>query len=153
MVKMRNEIDELDMQILKLLRKDARLSLRKVASKLNVATGTVQSRLHRLEGEGIITSYHAHIDSRKLGYNISAIIGISIKKTEIGEFLTKLRKHKNVVGAYDVAGEFDSFIIVRFKTMDELDDFIKKEMISPPVERTTTFVVLETVKEGQTLFE
>ena len=152
MIKMRNEIDELDMQILKLLRKDARLSLRKVASKLNVATGTVQSRLQRLEKDGVIRSYHAHIDATKLGYNISALIGIGIKKTEIDNFLEKLKKHKNVIGAYDVAGEFDSFLIVRFKTMDELDDFIRNALPSPPVERTTTFVVLGTVKEGQTLF-
>ena len=153
MTRMKQEPDELDMQIIKLLRKNARLSLRKMAEKLNVATGTVQSRVMRLEKDGIIRRYCAQIDSLKLGYNVSALIGARVKKTDMAGFMKKITAHRNVIGAYDVAGEFDAFVVVRFKSINELDEFIKAELGPPTVESTNSFIVLGTYKEGQTLFD
>ena len=77
-----SEVDELDLKIIKTLQEDARASYRKVAEKLDIATGTVQNRVHRLEDIGIIQGYHCHLNYAKLGFNITALIGISIKKED-----------------------------------------------------------------------
>lgn len=146
-------VDELDLQILKILRKDARLSYREIAKRLNIAAGTVQHRISRMEKDGTITDYHAHVDYSKLGYGISALIGMMVKRPDLLNVEAELAKQKNVVGLYDVTGEFDIILGTRFRSLSELDHFIKNSLSSPSIEKTTTFLVLRTVKEKNTLLE
>ncbi len=140
-------VDELDLEILKLLRKDARLSYRKIAKKLNVATGTIQNRIQKMEESGVITDYHVGVDLNKLGYNIAAIIGICIDRKAASEIEQKLIKHKNVFAVYSVTGEYDLFIATRFKTMTELNDFIRNELSNDSILKTNTFIILNISKE------
>jgi DNA-binding Lrp family transcriptional regulator len=146
-------VDELDIQILKILKKDARLSYREISKRLNVAAGTVQHRISRMEKDGTIGDYHAHLDYSKIGYNISALIGMMIRRPDMVSVEAELAKCKNVVGLYDVTGEFDIIIAARFKSLSDLDYFIKNSLSSPSIEKTTTFLVLKTIKEKNTLLE
>ncbi len=143
-------IDELDLQILKELKKDARLSYRKIAEKLKVATGTIQARITRLENVGIIQAYHATIDYTKLGYSVTAMIAATVKRKNIDNFLLKLSKHPNVFGVFSVTGEYDMFISVKFKDMEELNKFIISELSEEFIDKTVTFLVLRTHKEAHT---
>jgi len=140
-------VDELDLQILRILRKDARLSYRKIAEELKVATGTIQNRIQKMEKEKVITDYHVGVDYTKLGYNISAIIGVCIDRKDSEKIEKKLIKHLNVFAVYSVTGEYDLFIGTRFKTMNELNDFIKKELSSHSILKTNTFIILDVSKE------
>lgn len=143
-------VDDLDLKILKELKKDARQSYRKIASKLSVATGTIQNRIQKLENEGVIRNYHVCINYSKLGYNIAAIIAICIKRADLSKILSKLTAHPNVFGAFSVAGEYDFFISTRFKSMDKLNEFIVKELSDEVIEKSVTFLVLKTHKETHT---
>ncbi|MEM0372470.1 MAG: Lrp/AsnC family transcriptional regulator [archaeon] len=146
-------IDELDELILKELRKDCRMSYRKIAEKLKVATGTVQNRIQKMEREKVINGYHADLDYSKLGYNISAIVAMCLSRDELKEIEEKLGKNPNVFGIFEVTGEFDIFISVRFKKMEELNKFIREELKHPGITKTVTFVVLNTKKEAHTFIE
>lgn len=143
-------IDELDLQILKELKKDARLSYRKIADKLKVATGTIQARITRLENVGIIRDYHASIDYDKLGYHITAMIACTVKRKNMDDFLTELRKHPNVFGVFSVTGEYDMFVSVKFKDMEELNKFVIGELAEEYIDKSVTFLVLRTHKEAHT---
>ena len=140
-------VDELDIEILKLLRKDARLSYRKIASKLKVATGTIQNRVQKMEEAGVITDYHVGVDLNKLGYTIAAIIGVCIDKKAGEEIEKKLIRHRNVFAVYSVTGEYDLFIATRFKTMKELNAFIRNELSNEFILKTNTFIILNISKE------
>ena len=143
-------IDELDFKILKLLRNDARLSYRKIAEQLKVATGTVQHRVQKLEEEGVITDYHAGIDLSKLGYAIGAIIGLSINRGETDKLEKKLKENNNVYAVYSVTGDYDLFIGVRMKSMNELNNFVRNELSDPAISKTNTFIILDVSKETYT---
>jgi len=52
-----------------------------------------------------------------------------------------------VFAVYDTTGEWDSFMVARFKSVRDLDSFVKRVLALPDVERTNTSVVLNTVKE------
>ena len=140
-------VDELDLKILKVLRKDARLSYRKIAEELKVATGTIQNRIQKMEQEGIITDYHAGVNLNKLGYNIAAIIGVCIDRKEATKIEKKLINHTNVFAVYSVTGEYDLFVATRFKTMNELNNFIRKELSNNSILKTNTFIILNISKE------
>lgn len=145
-----NSIDNLDMQILKELKKDARLSYRKIAEKLHVATGTIQSRIQRLEGAGIIHDYHASIDYEKLGYGITALIAACVKRKDLDKVLEKIISHQSVFGVFSVTGEFDIMISAKFRDIDELNKFVIKELADPSIEKTVTYLVLKKHKEAHT---
>ncbi len=139
--------DETDMKIIKELRENGRASYREIADKIEVSPGTVQNRIEKLEEEGIIKSYHAVVNWEELGFEITSIIGLQVDSSALDRIEKKLQDNPNVFAVYTVTGEFDLFIAVKYKSMQELDNFVKKDLAQPEIEKTTTFIVLETNKE------
>ncbi|MEK6866211.1 MAG: Lrp/AsnC family transcriptional regulator [Thermoproteota archaeon] len=141
------ELDKTDERILKNLLVDARLSARQLALKLGISTVTVLSRIKKLEREKIIKGYTALIDHEKLGYNLTAIIEIIAKKDKIIDMEVEISKIENVCGVYDITGNTDTLIIAKFKSRNELSEFVKGLATIPNIENTITHVVLNTTKE------
>ncbi len=141
------DLDKTDERILKNLMVDARLSARQLALKLGISTVTVLSRIKKLEKEKIIKGYTALIDHEKLGYNLTAIIEIIAKKDKIVDMEIEISKIENVCGVYDITGNTDTLIIAKFKSRNELSDFVKGLASIPNIENTITHVVLNTTKE------
>ena len=141
------KIDELDISILRQLNGDARRSYREIARALGVSISTVSNRLKRLEAEGVVTGYVPVIDPKRIGYDVIAVVGVTISRGKLLEVQRRIGRDERVFGVYDVTGEWDSVIMVRFKSTRELDAFIKKLVAMENVERTYTQVVLNIVKE------
>jgi len=141
------KIDELDISILRQLNGDARRSYREIARALGVSISTVSNRLKRLEADGVVTGYVPVIDPKRIGYDVIAVVGVTISRGKLLEVQRRIGRDERVFGVYDVTGEWDSVIMVRFKSTRELDAFIKKLVAMENVERTYTQVVLNIVKE------
>ena len=141
------ELDKTDERILKNLMVDARLSARQLALKLGISTVTVLSRIKKLEREKIIKGYTALIDHEKLGYNLTAIIEIIAKKDKIIDMEVEISKIENVCGVYDITGNTDTLVIAKFKSRNELSEFVKGLASIQNIENTITHVVLNTAKE------
>ncbi|NOS61482.1 MAG: Lrp/AsnC family transcriptional regulator [Nitrosarchaeum sp.] len=141
------DLDKTDERILKNLMVDARLSARQLALKLGISTVTVLSRIKKLEREKIIKGYTALIDHEKLGYNLTAIIEIIAKKDKIIDMEMEISKIENVCGVYDITGNTDTLVIAKFKSRNELSEFVKGLASIPNIDNTITHVVLNTTKE------
>ncbi len=141
------KLDELDLKILRLLNEDARQSYRELARALGVSISTVSNRVKALEAEGVVAGYVPVIDPAKIGYDVIAVVGVTISRGKLLEVQRKIGRDERVFGVYDVTGEWDSVIQARFRNTRELDVFIKKLVAMENVERTYTQVVLNTVKE------
>lgn len=139
--------DDLDLEILRLLNRDARQSYRDLARQLKISTSTVSTRIHRLEKKGIITGYAPIIDQHKTGFDLPVVVGLQISKGKLLEVQQKVAEDPRVYGVYDVTGDWDSIVMARFRNTRELDAFIKRVLALPYVERTYTQLVLNTVKE------
>jgi DNA-binding Lrp family transcriptional regulator len=141
-------IKKVDDEILGLLSEDSRLSHRELGRKLNRSPLTIKNHIDELESKKIIKNYSLDIDYEKLGFDIIAIIELTISKGKMLEVERTIAKNPNVFGVYDITGTYDAFILARFKTRAELSDMIKKEIhTSPFVERTNTHIVLNIIKE------
>jgi DNA-binding Lrp family transcriptional regulator len=139
--------DQTDRRILSELLADSRQSFRQIARKIGISPGTVLKRIKRLETERIIRYYTVILDHEKLGYDLAAIIELTISKGRLIDVEKEIAKYKNVLGVYDVTGTTDAMILAKFKTRRELNNFIKKILAMELVERTNTRVILNTIKE------
>lgn len=140
-------MDQLDIKMLRLLNENGRTSFREIAKKLKVSLSTVSNRIHKMEERGTIRGYAPIIDTESMGYDLQAVIGIRISKGKLLEVQKKIAKDKKVYGVYDVTGDWDSIVMVRFRSRAELNGFIKKVLSMDFVERTYTQLVLNVVKE------
>jgi DNA-binding Lrp family transcriptional regulator len=140
-------IDEIDLKILKNLLVDARQSARKLSLKLGISTVTVLSRIQKLEKLKIIKGYTAILDDEKLGYDLTALIEISVKKGQMALVEKEVSTLDNVCAVYDITGQTDTIVVAKFKNREELSEFVKELSSKPNVENTNTHIVLNTVKE------
>nr|WP_321212174.1 Lrp/AsnC family transcriptional regulator [Methanothermobacter sp. DP] len=144
------KIDDIDRKIIDLLNEDGRMSYRNISRILDVSVGTVHNRVEKLVRKGVIKKFVPVIDHSKLGYKLTAIIGVKVKGGVLRNWETRTAYHKNVLAVYDVTGEFDAILIGKFKDTGELDSFIKGLLSEGDVQRTYTQTVLNIVKEDMT---
>tara|TARA_B100000953_G_scaffold100232_1_gene82328 strand:+ start:578 stop:1024 length:447 start_codon:yes stop_codon:yes gene_type:complete len=140
-------ISDKDSELLAQLSKNGKASQRELAKETGVALGTVNTHIKQLENKKIIRGYLADIDPEKVGFNLTAIINLRIKKGTLMDVQASIANHSRVFGVYDVTGEWDSLILARFKNREEMDNFIKTTLSQEYIERTSTSLVLNTVKE------
>ena len=140
-------LNEIDSELLVQLSKNGKASQRALAKETGAALGTVNAHVKQLENRKIIKGYFANIDPEKVGFKLTAIINLRIKKGTLIDVQASIAKHSRVFGVYDVTGEWDSLILARFKNREEMDKFIKTTLSQKHIERTSTSLVLNTVKE------
>lgn len=143
------KIDKRDLDIIRLLLENSRLSAREIARRLGISTGTVQARLARLEAKGVIKNYTITLDMEKLGYQFPVIMDIRVSEGKIRDVERALSKLSNVYAVYDVTGEYDISVIAWFRERSQLDSFIKTVNEMEYVERTNTKLILNIITEGK----
>ncbi|MDP6639546.1 MAG: Lrp/AsnC family transcriptional regulator [Candidatus Poseidoniaceae archaeon] len=142
------ELDEVDRRILAELLADGRASQRKLASLIGVAQGTVTNRLTRMTDLGIIRGYHVDLDPQLVGWSMTVLIGLRIDKRSILSVQSEVAADNRVCSVYDVTGEFDSMVVARVRDPDDLNDLTKNVLSIEGISRSSTHVVLNTVKES-----
>ena len=144
------KLDELDLNILKMLQYDAKYPIERMAIKLGVSKSTIAYRIKNLEKLGVIKGYHAYLDYQRLNLDYITITFVHGRygkdyHVELGEKIAKL---PGVWGVYFVLGEIDFIVMGRFRNRDEfLNNYLEKLMAMPEVERTSTQVVVKVIKE------
>jgi DNA-binding Lrp family transcriptional regulator len=136
-----------DIELLRCLNQNGKASQRELATFTGTALGTVNSHIKSLEKEKIIKGYYAEVNPEKVGFNLTAIINLRITKGKIMDVQSSIAKHPRVFAVYDITGEWDSLILARFKDRQEMDSFIKTTLSQNNIERTSTSLVLNNVKE------
>lgn len=117
-------MDDMDRKILKLLQQNARVSLKTMAEHTFLSSPAVSARIEKLEKDGIITGYHAHINPMKLGYHIIAFINLNVLPEDKPKFYTYAEGIPNVLECNCVTGDHSMMLKVAFCSMMELDVFI-----------------------------
>ncbi len=145
----KREIRELDIRILNILLDDSRLSYRQLAKKAGVSVATAMNHVKGLEKEGVIKGYTATVNYDRLGFDIDVIVSVKVSKGKLFAVENRIAAIPNVVEVYDVTGDFDCVVVAKFKNRRLLDNFLKKIQTFEFVERTSTVMILNTIKSSQ----
>lgn len=139
--------DDLTMDIVRELRRDSRLSYRKLAKRLGVSTITVIDRVKKLEKSGAIIRYTISIDPTKLGYEYMGVIMVTISEGALIETQRKISSFSGVIGIYDVTGQHDACVFAMCANRADFSKLIKKIRNIKTVDKTTTNIVLNVIKD------
>ena len=109
-------------------------------------------RVKKLEASGIIKGYHALVDAKKVGKDITAFIGVSMgHQRDIDKFAAQMLQYPDVLECHHVTGD-ESFILkVKSADTGSLEKLLGEIRSVEGVTRTVTKVVLSTAKESQVL--
>jgi DNA-binding Lrp family transcriptional regulator len=118
--------EDVDLDILGILSENSRENFNQIAKTLKKSPVTIKKHIEELEQQGIIKGYGIDIDFEKLGYDIIATIEITVSKGKMIEVETDIAENPNVFGVYDITGDYDALVFVRFKTRTELSAMIKR---------------------------
>jgi DNA-binding Lrp family transcriptional regulator len=122
-------VDDVDLQILKHLSADARLSGRALARAIGMSPGAVAERVTRLETSGVIRGYHADVDPSALGYRMQVVIGLQTEQgPEVGEAINALMALPEVIGVHVVTGQWDLLVVAQVRDHHHLRDVVLREV-------------------------
>lgn len=119
-------IDDVDKQILKLMKEDARVSLKTLSSHTYLSSTAISARIEKLERAGYIQGYFTKINSEKFGLDIKAFISLELEPIQKKDFYPYIRSCENVVECHCVTGEYSMLLKVLFASTAELDQFINE---------------------------
>jgi Lrp/AsnC family transcriptional regulator, leucine-responsive regulatory protein len=145
-------LDEIDYSILNLLQKDGKMTFKEVAGELNLTTTPVYERIKKLEKNGVIQSYKAIIDRKKIGLQLLVFCNVSLKEHQaeyLENFENDIVNFPEVISCYHIAGMYDYLIQLTVKDMDEYQVFIAKKIANiKNIAKVQSSFVMTEVKSG-----
>ncbi|MCQ2440451.1 MAG: Lrp/AsnC family transcriptional regulator [Clostridia bacterium] len=117
-------MDAIDLKIISILEKNARIPLKNLAEQVFLSSPATASRIEKLEKEGIIISYSARLDLKKLGLPITAFINLDLDPKQKPTFYPFICSHPNVLECNCVTGRYSQLLKVAFESTEALDAFI-----------------------------
>lgn len=137
-------LDSIDNRIVEELTRDGRMSIRSIATTVNISRTNAYARVDRLIEEGVITGFSARISPRRAGFGTSAFVGLSIEQNAWREVAQKLAQTRYVEHVTLLAGDFDVLALVRTEDNSALRDLVFNELQSlKGVTGTRTWLIFD----------
>ncbi|MBM7368321.1 Lrp/AsnC family transcriptional regulator [Gordonia hydrophobica] len=137
-------IDELDVELLTLLERDARQGVAGLASTLGISRNTVQSRIRRLEDGGLISGYRPQIDLAEAGLVVQAFVALETEQGSLRTIAEAVTEIPQVIEVHTLTGREDLLVRVATATQPELLTLIEGIVGFPGVIHSTTWLTLTT---------
>ncbi|KQS33759.1 Lrp/AsnC ligand binding domain-containing protein [Dyadobacter sp. Leaf189] len=140
-----SDIDSTDLRILSLLIENAALPYTEIGKRVFVSGGTVHVRMKKLEQMGIVKGSQLVIDPAKLGWDISAFLGIYLDKSSLYEQVaTELENIPEVVNIHYTTGIYSIFLKIVCRDTGHLREILHDKIQKVNgIQRTETFISLE----------
>lgn len=140
---MKNQIDKLDRNILRLISQNARIPFLEVARECNVSGAAIHQRVQKLNSLGILKGSEFILDTYKIGYQTCAYIGVHLSDIEhTKQVIEQLKGIPEIVECHFTTGNYTVFIKVYAKdNRDLLDIIVNKISKIPYIDNTETFTM------------
>ncbi|MGK9233912.1 Lrp/AsnC family transcriptional regulator [Inquilinus limosus] len=143
-------LEPVDIRILAALQEDGRLTNQALSAEVGLSTSPCWRRVRQLEEGGVIQGYTAVLDRRRIGLGVLAFIRVKIdshSETESEAFAADVRKLKEVVACYSIAGDTDFLLQVVSPDLDSYADFAMAVVRRlPRIKEMQTMFVLKEIK-------
>lgn len=152
---MQTTLDRTDIRILATLQANGRITNAELAIEVNLSPSACLRRVQRLEADGVIASYGAHLEPRALGLGLQAFVRVQLRQHEsaaIDTFTERVSAWEEVVACYALTGDMDYLLQVYVADLDDFSRFLLDRLLNAAgVADVNTSFVLRTVKASAAL--
>lgn len=135
---MDKKLSKQDVQILKLLQRDATLSTASIAEQINISQSPCWRRISRLEQDGLIKKRVALLDREALGMEVVVFATVNLTSTgrqNLIEFEREVVRHPEVMECYTMTGIWDYMLKIVTRSIRHYEDFVRNTLIATPAIR------------------
>lgn len=121
-----NRLDKTDLQILRILQENARLTTKELAARVHLSPTPVFERLKRLDNEGYIRKYVAVLDAEKLHCGFVVFCSVKLRRLNrdiAAEFTRIVRGIPEVTECYNISGDYDYLLKIHSPDMKYYQEF------------------------------
>lgn len=139
------QIDEIDKKIISFLMKDAMMPYTEIGHRILMSGGTVHVRMKNLQKSGVVKGTTLVLDYAKLGYDLTAFVGIYLDKgSHYDKVIKKLEKIPEVVEAHYTTGVYSIFVKIICRNTEHLRQVLNDKIQHiEGIVRTETVISLE----------
>jgi Lrp/AsnC family transcriptional regulator, leucine-responsive regulatory protein len=144
------KMDAIDLKILDLLQKNAKLSSKEISAKVDLSITPTYERVKRLEKKGIIKRYTIEIDKTKLGVGLRVLCAITLKshaKDILDVFERQIIELPEVIHCFHIAGNVDYQLLIETKDVNTYSQFLKDKLAAiPNIANVQSSIIMSTLK-------
>lgn len=141
------ELDEINVKILNCLRENSRENASVISEKVGLSVSAVIERIKKLEANELIKKYTVVFDKNKIGRDVTALMQVTLDHPKYTEnFISKVKSNNDVLECHYLAGNYDFLIKICTNSTESLEKILNKIKAIEGVSKTTTMIVLSTVK-------
>ena len=144
-----------DRQILAELQRDSRLTMQELGERTGMSSSACWRRVRALEDSGVIDRYAVIANTRKAGFEFSAIVHVSLARHEqhnVERFIQEVLRHPEVLECYATSGEADFHLRVVARDIDAYNAFLDNFIFRlPGVSQVRSNIVLKEIKADTAL--
>jgi DNA-binding Lrp family transcriptional regulator len=142
------ELDETDIEILRMLQLNAKTSLRDIEEKVDMSATSIKKRIDRLIKDQVIKQYITLIDCRHLGYREMVLASLRVNSSHpLEKFKSQIETMEKIKYAYVITGDYPIFVMAKCMDHEDSMELIKQLRNLPGVEEIKTQIVLDKIKE------
>ncbi len=145
-------LDRIDRRILRELQADGRISNADLAKRINLSAAACHRRVARLVEDGYISRFTALIDPARVDLGVLVHVGVVLDRStpeSFGNFETSVLEIAAILECHLVAGDFDYFLKIRARDLDDFNRFHGETLLGlPGVRQTRTFFVMKDVRSN-----
>ena len=130
-VPMTEQLDSIDLSILRTMQKDAKLTTKELAEAVHLTVTPVFERLKRLERQGFIKKYVAILDAEKLGKALIVFCNVKLRHMNhdiASDFIARIKELPEVTECYNTSGTYDYLLKVHARDMKEYQEFLLNKL-------------------------
>ena len=150
-----SKLDRIDRKILEILQSNAKITNAQLSKEIGLSPAPTLERVKKLENSGIIKSYHATLDTDKIGLGVSTFVLVSLKghnKDNIEKFVEAIYKINEVVECHHITGTGDFIVKIITEDISKYQQLMLEKVSDiPVVDSMQSMVILSTFKDRKVL--
>lgn len=149
------KLDQIDRKILEILQSTAKITNAQLSKEIGLSPAPTLERVKKLETSGLIKSYHAQLDTDKIGLGITTFVQVTLvghKKMFTDLFVSKINSIDEIIECHHITGSGDFLLKVISKDISAYQKLMLERVNEiEEVASTQTMVILSTFKDSKVL--
>ena len=148
-------LDDIDKKLLAALQSNAHYTAQDLSERLNLSASQAGRRRQKLEADGYISGYHAHLEASRIGLTVQAFVQVQLRShgpKEARSFARLAEVRPEIISVWTLTGDYDYLLRIYCSDLSSLNQLIHDVILPhPAVDRVQSQIVMDQLKQDAPL--